>query len=149
MAKLEFVVEITAPPDRVAVFFVPQRMPYWYGAEMRCEFEVEGGAADFRTGLKVHIAGRLGRRAVSLTAVITRFNWGRLLEWRFQDAYGIRGLQRWEIEPGVLGARVRMCDEYELPGPPGGISDRLVTRHAVRRRDLRDLARLKRIAEQA
>jgi hypothetical protein len=148
MAKLEFAVEITAPPDRVAVFFVPQRMPYWYGAEMECEFEVEGGAVDFRLGLKVHITGRLGRRAVSLTAVVTRFEWGRLLEWRFQDAYGVRGLQRWEIAPGALGARVRMCDEYELPGALGRIFDWLLTSHAVARRNLRDLARLKRIAEQ-
>jgi Polyketide cyclase / dehydrase and lipid transport len=148
MAKLEFAVEITAPPDRVAVFFVPQRMPYWYGAEMECEFEVGGGAADFRRGLKVHIAGRLGPRAVSLTAVVTRFDWGRLLEWRFQDAYGVRGLQRWEIGPGALGARVRMCDEYEFPGTLGRIFDWLLTRHAVARRDLSDLARLKRIAEQ-
>ena len=50
MAKLEFAVEITAPPDRVAVFFVPQRMPYWYGAEMECEFEVGGAPPIFAGG---------------------------------------------------------------------------------------------------
>ncbi len=147
MAKLQFTVEIQAPPDRVAVFFVPQRMPYWYGAEMNAEFEVQGGAADFQTGLKVRITGRVGRREVSLTAVVTQHDWGRMLEWRFQDAYGVRGMQRWETEPAAGGTCVRMRDEYEVPGRFGRIWDALVMRHAVARRDRDWLARLKRFAE--
>ena len=109
MAKLEFTVEIAAPPDRVFVFFVPQRMPYWYGAEMESRLEVQGGAAEFQVGLKVRVTGRLGRREVSHTAVVTGFEWGRLLEWRLQDAYGVRGLQRWEIEPSPRAARSCAC----------------------------------------
>ncbi len=147
MAKLQFIVEIQAPPDRVAVFFVPQRMPHWYGAEMNAEFEVQGGAADLQTGLKVRITGRVGRREVSLTAVVTQHDWGHVLEWRFQDAYGVRGMQRWEMEPAAGGTRVRMRDEYELPGHLGRIWDALVMRHAVARRDRGWLARLKRFAE--
>src|SRR5713101_2602719 len=65
MAELEFSVEIAAPPDRVFVFFVPQRMPYWYGTEMESQFEVQDGAAEFQVGLKVRITGRLGRKEVS------------------------------------------------------------------------------------
>jgi len=147
MAKLQFTVEIQAPPDRVVVFFVPQRMPYWYGAEMNAEFEVQGGAADFQTGLKVRITGRAGRREVSLTAVVAQWEWGRALEWRFQDAYGVRGMQRWEMKPAAGGTRVRMRDEYEVPGRFGRIWDALVMRHAVARRDRDWLARLKRFAE--
>ena len=148
MARLEFTVEMAAPPDRVFAFFVPQRMPYWYGAEMESRFEVQGGAAEFAVGLKVRITGRLGRKQVSHTAVVTRHEWGRLLEWRFQDAYGVRGLQRWELEPTPSGTRVRLRDEYELPGWLGRLADWLLTRHAVARRDRGDLARLKKLVEQ-
>ncbi len=147
MAKLAFTIEIAAPPDRVSLFFVPQRMPYWYGREMGSCFEVQEGAAEFQVGQKVHITGHLGRREISLTAVVMRYEWGRLLEWRFQDAYGVRGRQRWEIEPASPGTRVRMCDDYELPGASGRVTDWLLTRHAVAQRDRRDLARLKKLAE--
>jgi uncharacterized protein YndB with AHSA1/START domain len=147
MAQLEFSVQIAAPPDRVFVFFVPQRMPYWYGLETESCFEVQGGAEEFQAGQKVRITGRLGRREVSLTAVVTEYRWGRALEWRFRDAYGVRGLQRWEIEPAGVGTRVRLRDEYELPGRLGRIADWLLTRHAVAGRDRRDLARLKKLAE--
>ena len=146
MARLEFTVDIAAPPDRVAVFFVPQRMPYWYGADAETCFEVLGGAADFAVGQKVRISVRVGRKESSLTAVVARHEWGRLLEWRFQDAYGVRGLQRWEIEPCFRGTRLRMRDEYEFPGGWGRLVDWLVTRHAVARRDRRDLALLKKLA---
>lgn len=168
MAKLEFALDIAAPPDRVFAFFVPQRMPYWYGAETESCFEVQGGAAEFHVGQKVRITGKLGRREVALTAVVTRHEWSRVLEWCFQDAYGVRGMQRWEIGPvlslaesaptspgslagesvhAVTGTCVRMRDEYELPGRLGRIADLLLTRHAVARRDRGDLARLKRLAE--
>ncbi len=147
MARLSFTIEIAAPTDRVAVFFVPQRMPYWYGAEMQAEFAVLGGAADFALGQKVQIRGKLGRREVSLTAVVTEHSFGRVLEWRFQDAYGVRGMQRWELEPAAGGCVVRMRDEYELPGPTGRLFDWLLTRHGVKRRDLEYLERLRRLAE--
>jgi len=147
MAKLEFNVEIAAPPDRVFAFFVPQRMPYWFAAEMESSFEVQGGAAEFAPGLKVRITGRLRSKELSHTAVVTRHEWGRVLEWEFRDAYGVRGLQRWELEAMPAGTRVRMRDEYELPGRLGRLADRLLTRHAVARRDRSDLARLKKLAE--
>ncbi len=163
MARLEFAVEIAAPPNLVSAFFVPQRMPYWYGTEMQSRFEFERGAADFQAGQKVRITGRMGLREVALTAVVTRYERGRVLEWRFQDAYGVRGLQRWEIEPapvppgalpapapmksGPAGTRVRMRDEYEFPGRLGRFLDRLVTHYGVAQRDRRDLARLKKLAE--
>jgi uncharacterized protein YndB with AHSA1/START domain len=153
MPQLEFTAEIAAPPNEVFAFFVPQRMAYWYDAEMQSSFEVAGGAAEFAAGQKVRISGRLGKREVALTVVITRYEWGRLLEWRFQDAYGVRGLQRWEIEPvgaspGLArGTHVRLREEYELPGWVGRMVDWLVTRRAVARRDRDSLARLARLAE--
>jgi len=147
MAKLEFSIEIAAPADRVAVFFVPQRMPYWYGAEMEAEFEVQGGAADFAVGQKVRVSGRVGKKEVSLTLVVTRFEFGRALEWRFADRFGVKGLQRWEITPSATGTRVTLKDEYELPGRLGRLADWLFTRYAVRGRDRDYLTRLKRLAE--
>lgn len=149
MAKLTFTLDIAAPADRVAAFFVPQRMPYWYGAEMNAEFEVQGGAADFQNGQKVKIAGRLAGKEVSLTAVVTRYEWGKILEWQFKDAYGIRGLQRWEIAATSAGARVTMYDEYELPaaGLLSRLADALLMKRSVSRRDRSWLARLKRCAE--
>lgn len=147
MAKLAFAIEIDAPPDRVGVFLVPQRMPDWYGAEMQAEFALLGGAADFEPGQKVQIRGLLHKREVSLTAVITEYAFARVLEWRFHDAYGVRGRQRWEIEPAPCGSRVFLKDEYELPGTLGRVFDWLMTRHAVAQRDLDYLARLKRLAE--
>jgi len=148
MAKLEFTTEIAAPPERVFVFFVPQRMPYWYGAEMDCAFELQGGAAEFQVGLKVRITANLGRKEISHTAVITNYGYQQLLEWRFQDAYGVRGLQRWELDPAPGGGTlVHMRDSYELPGRLGHIVDWLLTRHGVARRDRGDLTRLKKLAE--
>ncbi len=58
MARLFFALEIDAPADRVFAFFVPQRMPYWYGAEMEMHFEVQAGASDFQVGQKVRLTGR-------------------------------------------------------------------------------------------
>ncbi len=147
MADLSFAIEIAAPPNLVFAFFVPQRMPYWYGAEMEACFEVLGGASEFETGLKIRITGRVGSKQVSHTAVVTDYEWGRRLEWQFQDAYGVRGLQSWEVSASAQDSRVVMRDRYEMPGRLGGFVDRLVTRHAVARRDRRDLERLKQLVE--
>jgi Polyketide cyclase / dehydrase and lipid transport len=148
MAKLAFTVEIAAPPERVGVFFVPQRMPYWYGAEMEAQFTVLGGAPDFALGQKVEVSGRLDGREVSLTAVVTEYRFARVLEWKFQDRYGVRGMQRWEIESAAQGCVLHMRDEYELPGFIGRFFDWLLSRHAVAQRDRHDLAGLKRLAVQ-
>jgi hypothetical protein len=93
MAHLEFSRDFSVAPNEVFVFFVPQRMPLWYGTEMNSHFEVQGGASDFAVGQKVQITGKLGKREVSLTVVITAYRWEKLLEWQFQDSYGVRGLQ--------------------------------------------------------
>ena len=86
MATIEIEERIAESRALVGAFLVPQRMPYWYGAEMNCEFEVLGGAADFEIGQKVRITGRLGSREISLTATVTQFEFGRLLEWRFRES---------------------------------------------------------------
>ncbi|MGH9791226.1 MAG: SRPBCC family protein [Candidatus Acidiferrales bacterium] len=148
MAKLAFEFVINAPVDRVAAFFVPQRMIYWYGPEMKAEFEVQGGAPNFALGQKVRITGRVGGN-VELTAVITAFEPQRLLEWRFHDAYGIRGMQRWELTAEANVTRLKMRDEYEPAGWLGRLFDSLFTRHAVARRDRAWLANLKKLAERA
>jgi uncharacterized protein YndB with AHSA1/START domain len=147
MADLEIRLEIVAPPKEVFVFFVPQRMPLWYGVEMDACFEVQGGASDFSLGQKVRITGKFRRREVALTVVITAFEWERLLEWRFLDSYGVRGLQRWEIEAAPAGTRLVMRDSYEMPGAFGRFVDRIFTRFAVARRDRAWLERLGRLAE--
>ena len=147
MARLEFEQRIAATPALVAAFFVPQRMPYWYGHEMKAEFEILGGASDFAAGQKVRITGRLGAREVTLTAVVTRYEFGRTLEWQFQDQYGVKGKQLWEIAAQGDATLVRMSDEYEMPGRFARMVDALLTRHAVSRRDRAWLARLARLAE--
>lgn len=147
MAKIDLSVEIAASPNRVAVFFVPQRMTYWYGVEMGAEFEVQGGATDFAVGQKVRITGRLGKREMSLTPVVTRYQFGRFLEWRFVDGYGVSGKQCWEIEEIDTQSRVTVHDEYRMPGRLGRLADWVFTRFAVRQRDREHLTRLKRLAE--
>jgi len=151
MGRLELTKQIAAPPEHVFLFFVPQRMPYWYGVEMESCFEVQNGAADFSLGLKVRISGRLAKKTVSHTAVVTGFANGRLLEWRFQDAYGVRGRERWELEPvaGPAGSetRVRFINEYEMPGRLGRVVGWLLTRHALARRNRDYLDRLARLVE--
>lgn len=146
---MNFSVDIAAAPSRVTAFFVPQRMVYWYGSDMGAEFEVQGGAADFSAGQKVRITGRVAGKEVILTAVITRFEAMRLLEWEFRDAYGIRGRQCWEIDANGDGTRVTMLDEYEMPGKGGFLRGLLdwFTQRAVARRSQRDLAKLKQLAE--
>ena len=139
--------DIAASAKIVGAFFVPHRMGAWYGREMDLQFEVQGGAIEFRNGLKVRLTGRMGKRAFTHTAVVTQFERGRILEWKFQDAYGVRGMQRWEISEISIGTRVEMTDSYEMPGGLGRFLDRLVTRHAVARRDRNELARLKRLVE--
>jgi uncharacterized protein YndB with AHSA1/START domain len=151
MGKLVQTRTIAAPPEHVFVFFIPQRMIYWYGAEMDSCFEVQNGASDFSVGLKVRISGLVAKKSVTHTAVVTAFSNARLLEWRFQDAYGVRGLERWELEPVAGGAKgstlLRFIDQYELPGRFGPAVDWLLTRHALARRNREYLARLARLAE--
>jgi len=154
MARIETSVQIAAPAEIVFAFFVPQRMPYWYGADMQACLEVQGGAADFAVAQKVHITGNLGKREVSHTAVVTALQQARLFEWRFSDRYGVKGLERWELEPvnsssaqNAAGTKVRMTSDYTMPGFLGKMMDWLLTRHAVARRNENYLARLKRYAE--
>ncbi len=154
MAQIETSVQIAAPAELVFAFFVPQRMPYWYGADMEACFEVQDGASEFALAQKVRVTGHLGKREVSHTAVVTALRQARLFEWRFEDRYGVKGLERWELEPvdtpGATGPPktvVRMRSEYKLPGALGRAMDWLVTRHAVARRNRDYLARLKRYAE--
>jgi uncharacterized protein YndB with AHSA1/START domain len=147
MADLEFQMEFAVPPNEVSVFFVPQRMPLWYGTEMDAKFEVQGGAPDFAVGQKVRITGRLRQYEVMLTVVITAYEWERLLEWQFQDSYGVRGKQRWELE-GIAGkTRVHMRDSYQMPSLFGRMFDSVFTRFAVGQRDRASLARLHQLAE--
>jgi uncharacterized membrane protein len=154
MARIETSVEIAAPAEVVFALFVPQRMPYWYGADMQASFEVQDGASDFAVAQKVRITGNLGKREVSHTAVVTALQEARVFEWRFSDRYGVKGLERWDLEP--VGAPspqrppktvVRMRSDYAMPGVLGKAMDWLLTRHAVARRNENYLARLKRYAE--
>ena len=151
MARIETTVEIAAPAELVFAFFVPQRMPYWYGAEMEACFEVQGGEAEFAVAQKVRVAGRLGRREVGHTAVVTELQYARVLEWRFQDLYGVKGRERWELErrdeASAPRTIVRMLSEYTFPGAFGKAMDWLVTRHAVARRNRDYLLRLKLLVE--
>jgi len=154
MARIETSVRIAAPAEVVFAFFVPQRMPYWYGADMQAYFEVQGGAADFAVAQKVQISGTLGQREVSHTAVVTALEEARLFEWRFRDRYGVKGLERWEIERVAAASPerppktlVHMRSDYTMPGVIGKAMDWLMTRHAVARRNRDYLARLKRYAE--
>jgi hypothetical protein len=147
MSRIRLHLEIAASPAVVGAFFLPHRMTGWYGRELDSRFEVERGADEFRVGQKVRIRGRLAGREVGLVAVVTAYQRGKLLEWRFQDRYGVSGRQRWEILPAGEGCRVEMEDEFQLPGRLGRLWEILVMRHAVRARDRRDLARLKRMVE--
>ena len=154
MARIETSVQIAAPAEVVFAFFVPQRMPYWYGADMQASFEVQDGASDFAVAQKVQIKGNLGKREVSHTAVVTALQQARLFEWRFKDRYGVVGLERWELEridapspQRPLKTVVRMRSDYTMPGLLGKLMDWFITRHAVARRNENYLARLKRYAE--
>lgn len=147
MANLQFIQEIAAPAKIVGAFFVPHRMGAWYGRELDLQFEVQGGAIEFRGGLKVRLTGRIGKHEMTHTAVVTEFERGRVLEWQFQDTYGVRGMQRWEINETAAGARVAMRDHYQMPGRFGQFFDWLMTRHAVAKRDRGELQRLKRLVE--
>lgn len=154
MAKIETSIQIGAPAELIFAFFVPQRMAYWYGADMEMCLEVQGGASDFAVAQKVRVTGHLGKREVSHTAVVTAMQQARLFEWRFEDRYGVKGKERWELEPvaapsssGAPKTTVRMRSEYAMPGTVGKAMDWLLTRHAVARRNQNYLARLKRYAE--
>ena len=147
MARLEFVRKFAVPAKEIFVFFVPQRMPLWYGAEMNSCFEVQGGAPDFAAGQKVRIGGKLGARDVALTVVITAYEWERLLEWQFQDSYGVRGKQRWELKESSGTTQLLMRDEYEMPGRIGRIVDFVLTRYGVAARDRSWLERLHRLVD--
>jgi uncharacterized membrane protein len=153
MAQVETAVRIAAPIEAVYVFFVPQRMPYWYGAEMAACLHAQGGAANFAVGQTVGIAGHLGKRMVSHTAVVTALHRPSLFEWRFEDEYGVQGLERWELaeENGTQSASrattVLMRSQYVMPGVFAKMMDWLITSRAVARRNRSYLLRLKRLAE--
>jgi len=123
---------IAALPEDVFVFFVPLRMPFWYGREMDSSFEANG-APNFTIGAKVYISGRLGQRSVAHTALVTAFERGRLLEWSFGDEFGVRGRERWELHrtqnSAPTSSRVQFLCEFETPGRLGRLMDWLLTRH--------------------
>jgi hypothetical protein len=147
MADLTLSLDIAVPPNEIFVFFVPQRMPHWYGTEMNAKFEVQGGAPDFAVGQKVRITGDLSSYEVILTTVITAYEWERLLEWQFQDSYGVRGKQRWELQ-GIAGkTQLTMRDSYQMPSAFGRLFDKIFTRFAVTQRDRAWLLRLQQLAE--
>jgi hypothetical protein len=147
MANLELVRNFAVLPKEIFVFFVPQRMALWYGAEMNSCFEVQGGAPDFAVGQKVRITGRLAAREVTLTTVVTAYQWDRLFEWQFQDSYGVRGKQRWELQQIDSCTKLTMRDLYEMPGGIGKLVDRIFTRYGVAARDRSWLDRLQRLVE--
>lgn len=149
MSDLQLISEVATTPNEIFVFFVPQRMALWYGIEIDAHFEVQGGAADFAVAQKVRITGKLQRHDTALTAVITAYEWERVLEWQFQDSYGVRGMQRWELQGAAGTTQVLMRDKYEMPGMFGKIFDRWVTRRAVRKRDQSWLEKLKQLAERS
>jgi hypothetical protein len=149
MAYVELATLISTTPNEIFVFFVPQRMPLWYGAEMNTQFEVQGGAPDFTVGQKVRITGKLQNFELMLTVVITAYEWERRLEWQFQDSYGIRGMQGWDLQPQAGATSLIMYDEYTMPTTLGKIFDRFATKHAVEVRNRSWLYRLKRLAERA
>jgi hypothetical protein len=147
MSRIELATQIATTPNEIFVFFVPQRMPLWYGPEMNAQFEVQAGAPDFAVGQKVRITGKLQQHDVALTAVITAYDWEHHLEWQFQDSYGVRGMQRWDLQPEGSTTKLAMRDEYQMPTQLGKILDQLITRRAVKLRDQSWLDRLKRFAE--
>jgi len=147
MADLTLSLDIATPRNEIFVFFVPQRMPLWYGTEMNAKFEVQGGAPDFAVGQKVRISGDLGSHEVILTVVITAYEWERLLEWQFQDSYGVRGKQRWELQSIAGKTQLFMRDSYQMPSAFGRFFDKIFTRFAVAQRDRAWLARLQQLAE--
>jgi hypothetical protein len=149
MAYVELATQISTTPNEIFVFFVPQRMPLWYGAEMNTRFEVQGGAPDFAVGQKVRITGKLQDFELTLTVVITAYEWEDHLEWQFQDSYGIRGLQRWDLLLEGSATKLIMSDDYTMPTTLGKIFDRFATKHAVEVRNRSWLYRLKRLAERA
>ena len=53
---------VAVPPQDVFVFFVPQRMPYWYGPEMRASFETQGCGSEFRAGSTVRISATMAKQ---------------------------------------------------------------------------------------
>ena len=146
MADLSFSVDIGVRANEVFAFFVPQRMPLWYGTEMNSCFQVQGGAAEFAPGQTVRIAGHLKGHPVALTAIISAYEWEKLLEWQFEDSYGVRGFQRWELAPAGAGTRVSMRDSYRMPSLYGRIVDGVLTRFAVSLRDRSWLDRLDHLA---
>jgi len=147
MSRIELATQISTTPNEIFVFFVPQRMPLWYGTEMNAHFEVQGGAPDFAVGQKVRITGTLQNYELVLTVVVTAYEWEHHLEWQFQDSYGVRGMQRWDLQPQAGATKLIMRDEYTMPTNVGKILDGLITRRAVKLRDQSWLDRLKRFAE--
>jgi uncharacterized protein YndB with AHSA1/START domain len=151
MSRIVLTQIVAAPPEDVFVFFVPQRMPYWYGPEMRSSFETQGCGSEFRPGSQVRISAELARRPFAHTAVVTAFERPWLFEWRFEDSYGVRGSERWEMERLENGSAprtiVRFTNEYEIPGRIGRAIDWLLTRHALASRNRSYLERLARLAE--
>jgi hypothetical protein len=147
MSRIELATQISTTPNEIFVFFVPQRMPLWYAVEMNAHFEVQGGAPDFAVGQKVRITGTLQNYELVLTVVVTAYEWEHHLEWQFQDSYGVRGMQRWDLQPQAGATKLIMRDEYTMPTNVGKILDGLITRRAVKLRDQSWLDRLKRFAE--
>jgi len=67
MGKIEMTQPIAAPPRHVFAFFVPQRMPYWYGPEMDT-IGPAGNPVTFHTPHGLHGLGSLMPKRLSLSS---------------------------------------------------------------------------------
>ena len=101
----------------------------------------------FLAGLKVRITGRLAGKMVSLTAVVREYERPRLLEWAFEDDYGVSGVERWELAPENGRTAVCFSSRYQTSGMLVRILNSLLTRRALARRHADYLARLARLVE--
>jgi len=150
MTHIETQTEIRVPPRHLFAFFVPQRMGYWYGPEAQTQFEVSDGSAEFGVAQKVRVSGRIASREVAHTVVVTECRWADVLEWRFEDRTGLRGIERWDFQAteidGAPGTLLRMRSDYKVTGIVARAANWMITRHAVARRNREYLARLKRLA---
>jgi uncharacterized protein YndB with AHSA1/START domain len=137
-------VETSAAPERVwAVMSDIGREPEWMQAVQRVEFT--DGSAGYRPGARMRRAGRFIGMTLAWSSEVTEFRPDSLIAFRHTGG-ALSGESRWEIIPRPGGSTIRFSTRGPAPGPLAWFP--ALARLGGRLGQQRDVARLKRIAEQ-
>jgi ribosome-associated toxin RatA of RatAB toxin-antitoxin module len=105
---------VVADPDRAREFFVG--ITRWEPRSRKRR----------GVGARYRVLARVGSIQAGGTLEVTTWTPGKLVAWKAVDGIDQRG--RWRLRPAKDGTELTLEIEYDLPGPAGGLVERIAGR---------------------